>query len=95
MKPAALISLLALVICAISMFLSLSGGGGRVPQAQIDEQVGLALAKKEKEMVMKLWPKMQSIYEDMLAGAGYSQEEPDTFAELFAPLTMIVQDMAD
>ena len=93
MKPSTLISLLALVLSVIALCLVLESRSGKVPQSQIDEQVDIALAKKERELVIEFRPRFAAVYEELLDGARYFEKEPETFAELFRPMVMIIQDM--
>ena len=94
MKPATAISLLALVISGIALFLAIDGRSREVPQSQLAQQVELALDKRERELVEKLKPRFENVYSDMLEVSEY-EKNPETFAELFGPVVTILEHMVD
>ena len=73
----------------------MSKGPGPLTQAQLAEQMDMALDRKEKELVQQLKPRFESVYEEMMQGAKYWPEEPETIQELLAPLFSIIQDMTN
>lgn len=54
-------------------------------EARFDAAVDRALARREKQIISQLWPRLKTVYSEMgLPDA--PQEQPQTIEELFGPL---------
>ena len=93
MKASLPISIFALLLSVVALAIAMSSRTG-VSEEEIERQVDIALARKEKAYVQSLAPKMDQVYRDML-GSRYAppEEEPKTFPELLKPAIQIISGM--
>ncbi len=66
MKATHPISIIALILAAISLFVTLTRPSSTMSEAGMDRLVDAALLRKEKVYVQAMAPKMDVIYKDML-----------------------------
>ncbi len=92
-----LISLVALILGASSLYISISSRNEAratiITEEEINKRIDLALTKKEEEYVASLYPKMESMYKGMLKPYKIPETKPKTFKELFAPMLKILDNM--
>jgi hypothetical protein len=93
-----LISLVALILGASSLFISLSARNDAraaiITEEEIDKRIDLVLTKKEEEYVASLYPRMELMYKGMLKPYKTQETKPTTFKELFAPMFQIIDAMS-
>jgi hypothetical protein len=93
-----LISLVAVILGASSLFISLyarnDARAAIITEEEINKRIDLALTKKEEEYVASLYPRMESMYKGMLKPYKTPETKPTTFKELFAPMFQIIDAMS-
>ena len=80
------LSITALIISIVALGL---GAHAHLNACRLADQ---ALGRREAQIIEKLWPSMQIIYQDLLEGSeGYTGKKPETIDELFTPLLNIIE----